>query len=193
MNTGDQAPASPLLQVLDLLESLGLRYHLGGSYASSFHGVPRHTHDADLVVELDERAVGALAESLASDFYLDENRMRQAVARRSSFNMIHLATGFKVDVFVKGREPFDDRELARSELAELPEMGGRTIRVKSAEDIVLRKLRWYDEGGRTSDRQWTDVLGVIKAQGDRLDREYLARWSEELGVRELLDRALTER
>ena len=64
--------------------------------------------------------------------------------------------------------------------------------VKSGEDTVLRKLQWYDEGGRTSDRQWSDVLGVLKAQGSRLDREYLATWADELGVRDLLGRALIE-
>lgn len=184
--------ASPLFEVLQALASLGLRYHLGGSYASSVHGVPRQTLDADLVVDLDAASVHAIADRLREHFYLDEERMAYAVSRRSSFNLIHLATGFKVDVFVKREGVFDDLELERSQLAELPEMGGRSVPVKSAEDTVLRKLQWFAEGGGVSDRQWSDVLGVLKAQGDRLDREYLATWAEELEIRDLLDRALSE-
>jgi hypothetical protein len=192
MNGDPGAPAAPLFQVLDALAALGLRHHVGGSYASSVHGVPRQTRDADLVVDLVQASVQGLADRLRDRFYLDEDRMGHAVAKRSSFNLIHLETGFKVDVFVKGRGVFDDLELERSQLAELPETGGRNVPVKSAEDTVLRKLQWFAEGGRISDRQWSDVLGVLKAQAGRLDREFLVRWAEELGVRDLLDRAFAE-
>lgn len=192
MNGDPGEPAGPLFRVLDALAALGLRHHLGGSYASSVHGVPRQTRDADLVVDLDQASVQGVADRLRGDFYLDEDRMRHAVTRRSSFNLIHLDTGFKVDVFVKGRGAFDDLEIERSRLAELPEEGGRSVPVKSAEDTVLRKLQWFAEGGRVSDRQWSDVLGVLKAQAGRLDREYLERWADELGVRDLLDRAMEE-
>lgn len=181
-----------LFEVLQVLEDLGLRHHLGGSYASSVHGVPRQTLDADLVVDLDAASVQAIADRLRSRFYLDEERMAHAVSRRASFNLIHLGTGFKVDVFVKGEGVYDDLELDRSQLAELPESIGRSVPVKSAEDTVLRKLQWFAEGGRVSDRQWTDVLGVLKAQADRLDKEYLKTWAEELEIRDLLDRALDQ-
>lgn len=184
--------AGALFEVLQVLEDLGLRHHLGGSYASSVHGVPRQTLDADLVVDLDAASIPRIADRLRGRFYLDEERMANAVSRRSSFNLIHLGTGFKVDVFVKREGAYDELELGRSQLAELPERIGRPVPVKSAEDTVLRKLQWFAEGGRVSDRQWSDVLGVLKAQGDRLDREYLATWAEELEIRDLLDRALSE-
>jgi hypothetical protein len=192
VTSGASESAGPLSEVIDAIEDLGLTYHLGGSYASSVHGVPRQTLDADLVVDLDAGSVPRLAEKLRDRFYLDEERMAHAVARRSSFNLIHLGTGFKVDVFVKREGAFDDLELARSGVTGLPELAGRKVPVKSAEDTVLRKLQWFDEGGRTSDRQWSDVLGVIKAQGSRLDRDYLATWAGELGVGGLLEKALSE-
>ncbi len=180
----------PLFRVLDALEELGIRHHLGGSYASSVHGVPRQTRDADIVVDLDAETVPRLAELLRSEFYLDEDRMRQAVARRSSVNLIHLGTGFKVDLFVKGDRPHDELELRRSELAELPGAPGRAVRLQSAEDTVLRKLWWFGQG--RSERQWADVLGVLKVQRGRLDLDYLERGAEELGVGELLEKVLEE-
>lgn len=192
MSEGASGGTAPLLEVLDALDRLGLRHHLGGSYASSVHGLPRQTRDADLVVEMDSQAVALLAGLLRSSFYLDEDRMRQAVARRSSVNLIHLATGFKIDLFVKGDEPFDESELDRSRLADLPGVPGRQAPVKSAEDTILRKLAWFTEGGGTSERQWLDVLGILKVQRGALDREYLAKWAKELGVDELLERALGE-
>ena len=192
MSEGPPREADPLLQVLDALDRLGIRHHLGGSYASSVHGVPRQTRDADLVVDLHSQAVPLLADALRSTFYLDEERMQQAVARRSSVNLIHLATGFKIDLFVKGDRPFDESELGRSRLADLPGVHGRQAPVKSAEDTILRKLAWFAEGGGTSERQWLDVLGILKVQRGALDQEYLARWSRELGVRELLERAMRE-
>jgi hypothetical protein len=187
----DEPPpsADPLVEVLDALDRLAIPHQLGGSYASSIHGLPRQTRDADLVVDLDMAQVRPLANLLRATFYLDDERMRSAVARRSSVNLIHLATGFKIDLFVKGREPFDDSELARSRLAEVPGGHGRQAPVKSAEDTILRKLAWFAAGGGTSERQWLDVLGILKVQGDALDDDYLVEWADELGVRELLEKA----
>ena len=110
MTAGADESAGPLSEVIDAIEGLGLRYHVGGSYASSVHGVPRQTLDADLVVDLDVASVPKMAARLRDRFYLDEERMAHAVARRSSFNLIHLGTGFKVDFFVKREGAFDDLE-----------------------------------------------------------------------------------
>lgn len=192
MDEHPAGPAAPLVEVLDALDRLGIRHHLGGSYASSIHGLPRQTRDADLVVDLKPSTVPVLAAMLRPAFYLDEDRMRQAVRRRSSVNLIHLATGFKVDLFVKGDGPFDDLELARSRPADLPGAAHRRVPVASAEDTILRKLMWFEQGGGASERQWLDVLGILKVQRGSLDDEYLAEWATELGVKELLERALRE-
>ena len=178
------------LQVVDALDQLGIRYHLGGSYASSIHGIPRQTQDIDFVVDLRLSQAGQLATKLEGDFYVDEQRARQAIERRSSFNLVHVGSGIKVDFFVRGDEPFDLEEFARHRPELLQTEPERRVFVKTPEDTLLRKLQWYRLGGEVSDRQWSDVLGVARIQGDRLDRPYLERWSGELGVADLLQRAL---
>lgn len=180
---------SVLVHVLEVIDRLGLRYHIGGSFASAIHGVPRQTMDADLVVELDDAGVVGLVEKLRDDFYVDLEVAREAVPLRGSFNAIHLETGFKVDFFVKGRDAFDELELERSVLMQITADPPRSAFVKTAEDTVLRKLQWYRSGGEVSDRQWRDVLGVLMAVGEELDREYLHRWARRLGVSDLLERA----
>jgi hypothetical protein len=178
----------PLL-VIDVLESLGVRYHVGGSFASSIHGLPRQTLDLDLVADLPLSAVPAFVACLEKDFYLDEEAIRRAITRHSHFNLIHLASGFKVDVFLPNAEGFDRSELVRGVPFTIDDPD-RTVVIKSAEDILLRKLQWYRLGGETSDRQWSDILGIVRTQGDRFDFSYLRRWAEALEITDLLDRAL---
>jgi hypothetical protein len=179
------------LEVARLFERLGVRYVVGGSLASSLHGVPRSTDDADLGAELREDHVRPLVQALEGRFYVDEERVRHAVRRRGSFNVIELPTMFKVDVFVLGEGPLHQEQLARRQRVTLPE-GGEELEVASAEDTILQKLRWYRLGGEVSDRQWGDILGVLKVQGQGLDRAYLQRGAELLGVEDLLDRAFRE-
>jgi hypothetical protein len=186
------ASLSVVFQVIDILEELGVRYHLGGSFASAIHGVPRQTMDADLVVDVDAVAVSRLVDSLHGDFYADLAVAKEAVALRGAFNTIHLKTGFKVDFFVVGTGEFDQVELERSEFKQIIADPPRSAWVKTAEDTVLRKLQWYRSGGEVSDRQWCDVLGVLMAARERLDRDHLHRWAAELGVGDLLDRAIRE-
>jgi hypothetical protein len=178
------------LQVIAVLENLGVRHHVGGSFASSIHGVPRQTRDLDLVAELTPGHIAAFAAGLQADFYLDEAAMRRAIERRSHFNLIHHATGFKVDLFVSGAGAFDRAEMERAAPYPLGEDPPRCVLIKSAEDILLRKLAWYRLGGEESDRQWTDVLGIVRAQAGRLDLPYLRTWAAPLDIADLLDRAL---
>ena len=119
-------------------------------------------------------------------------KTRAAVLRKASFNLIHLQTGLKIDIFIRRPEPFDQSEFQRHATYRLIQEPPRDVVVKSAEDIVLRKLLWYRIGHEVSDRQWSDILGVLKTQGERLDQAYLKRWSEDLQVADLLERALAE-
>jgi hypothetical protein len=176
--------------VIDALESLGIRYHVGGSIASSVHGVPRQTQDIDIVAELDTRHVDALVTRLGDAFHADARSARAAILERSSFNVIHFDSGIKVVLFPRGDRPFDLEELSRSRSELVVAAPERRAFVKTPEDTILRKLQWYRDGGEMSDRQWTDVLGVVRTQGSRLDRRHLERWAEELGVADLLERAL---
>lgn len=179
------------LKVARVFERLGVAYALGGSLASSLHGVPRSTNDADLAAELDDEHVGPFVRALEDSFYVDEERVRDGVRRAASFNVIELATMFKVDVFVLGAGPLDREEIWRRQRITLPE-SGEEVDVASAEDTVLQKLHWYRLGRGVSDRQWQDVLGVLQVQGARLDRDYLERGAELLSVADLLTAALEE-
>ena len=176
------------LRVIDIFETLGIQYHLGGSYASSIHGVPRQTQDVDLVAKLLPEHVEPLVAALGSDFYADAEPAYRALAQRSSWNVLHLASGVKVDIFCLGDSAFDRSEFERAELTRLYGEDPVRIRVKTAEDIVLRKLEWYRLGGETSDRQWNDVIGCLRA-GAR-DIDYLRHWARELELTDLLERAL---
>jgi len=181
-----------VLEIVSVLEDLGVQYHLGGSFAAAVHGVPRQTRDADVVADLDAATAAQLVKLLQGDFYIDADATAAAVARRGTFNAIHLATGFKVDFFVAGTEAFDAAELQRSELQPIAADPPRSVYIKSAEDTVLRKLQWFRDGGEVSDRQWNDVLGILMAQGGHLDQRHLRQWSDALGVTDLLERALRE-
>lgn len=176
-----------------VFEALAVPYLLGDSLASSFYGLPQATQDADIVADLQIVHISPLTEALRARFYLDEERMLSAARRRASFNLIHLETNLKVDVFVPANEAFERSEMARRRSVAFRGAGGESsLQVASPEDLIVQKLRWFELGGGASDRQWNDLLGVLKVQGPRLDMAYLERWSREIGVEELLARALAE-
>ncbi len=172
---------------------LGVRYYVGGSMASSVRGLPRTSIDVDVAAELLPQHVERLVGALAGEFYVSEARVREAVESRRSFNAIHLATMMKVDVFVSKQRPFD-RALFDRLTPEFLDAVGTSIPhpVPRAEDVVLLKLDWYRAGGEVSERQWGDVLGVLKVAAGDLDREYLSQWAKDLGLADLLERALVE-
>jgi len=177
--------------VVRALERLEARYYVGGSVASSARGVARSTLDVDIVAELREDHVGPLFRELDGPFYVDEERIRSAVRRGSSFNAIHLDTMVKIDVFVSRRRPWDDEAQARATEQALTG-GTRPVRVASAEDVVVAKLAWYESGGRVSERQWSDVLGVLRAAGETFDHTYALRAAQSLGITALLEAALRD-
>src|SRR5688572_25581370 len=130
---------SALDPVVAALDALDIRYYVGGSVASSTHGVPRSSLDADLLAELDPDSATRLVELLGEAFYADRDRARDSAQRGTSFNVIHLATMFKVDIFVSRNRPFDLSVLSRAVRRTLGG-GPRSYRVASAEDVVLLKL-----------------------------------------------------
>ena len=132
---------------------------------------------------------------MGRDWYRRDAAIGAAIAGGgggASFNAIHLPSGVKVDVFVVGADPFDRHRVMRGQSVCVGPDPGALLRVDTAEYTVLRKLEWFRRGGETSDRQWRDVLGILRAQGTRLDGAELARWADGLGVADLLARALEQ-
>lgn len=179
-------PVGATAEVARALDELGVRYAIAGSLATSVHGKPRSTHDVDLVAALALVHVDRLVAALEPRFYVDAEMIRDAIRTGECFNVIYLATSFKVDVFV-GRDEFSRQELDRRQLVHVE---GHALHVATAEDAVVHKLLWYRRGGETSDRQWGDVLGVLETRAGTLDIAHMRRWADELGVRDLLERAL---
>jgi hypothetical protein len=191
MSVGDLFEA--LNAVVQAFEKLGIQYLIGGSVASSAYGIARATLDVDLVADLGENQISSFIDLIHDSYYVDEDRVRDAIARRSSFNIIHLESMIKVDVFILKPHPYDQAAFARARLEKLEESASsRHHYLASPEDVILNKLAWYRQGGCVSERQWNDVLGVLKVQQSSLDRKYLCRWAEELNLADLHSSALAD-
>ena len=180
------------LLVTNLLDDLGIPYVIGGSMASIIHGMLRTTMDVDIVADIHPEKVSSFASKLQDAFYVDEQMIQQAIQRQSSFNLIHLNSMFKVDIFIPKARPFDNQQLSRRVAEKISPDSDAQIWVLSPEDIVLAKLDWFRIGGEISERQWRDILGVLKTQQNSLDIAYLKQWAQSLSVGDLMDRALDE-
>ncbi len=192
MNEDETELLAAVSCVVRAFEALGVDYLVGGSVASSVFGEPRQTVDADLVARLLGRHAEPLAERLAGEFYADLTAISEAIQTQGCFNLIHLATMTKVDVFVRWRDAFAQSQFARRQKKSVGQSAPVDLFFASAEDVVLAKLDWYRKGGGVSDRQWRDLLGVLKVQSGTIDRDYLVHWAGVLGVTDLLRRALDD-
>lgn len=181
-----------LRPVADVFESLGIEYYIGGSIASSYHGKGRSTLDIDIIAGIGSEHVAVMARLLESEYYADAAMIGEAVRNRRSFNLIHLATSYKIDVFVIGKRSFEQEARRRIVHGRVPGDETRLFPIASAEDVILNKLEWYRLGKEVSERQWLDVIGVMRMQADQLDNAYLDRWVTSLGVADLLERAREE-
>src|SRR5215468_6582265 len=179
---------TPLIEAFD---RLGIAYYIGGSVSSSLHGVARQSQDVDVIADIRPDQVRVLVQELQRDYYVDEQAWQAAIRHGQPYNVIHLNTMLKVDLIPLKRRAFT-REEARRAQSHLLEAGTRPVRIASAEDAVLTKLEWFEMGGRSSSRQWNDILGILRRQGVALDLAYLRHWADTLQVRDLLERALVD-
>jgi|WetSurMetagenome_2_1015567.scaffolds.fasta_scaffold373560_3 hypothetical protein len=186
-------PIRILLYVSRILENLGIPHLTGGSIASSMFGIPRATQDIDVIIDLSLAKAEDLIKAIQSDFYVDPDQVMQAINRRSSFNAIHFETAQKIDFFIQDESKYAGEEMSRRFRVAVGESANDTIFIASPEDIILQKIVWYKMGSQVSERQWKDVLGIIKVQGgNRLDREYLLHWARDLAISDLVLRVLSE-
>ncbi|MDZ4878393.1 MAG: hypothetical protein CLLPBCKN_007828 [Chroococcidiopsis cubana SAG 39.79] len=180
------------LRMAEILDTLAIPYLIGGSVASSIWGEPRATLDVDIVADIQNSQIQPLVEMLTGEFFVDEMMVREAIERKSSFNVIHLETLQKVDIFILSNQPLAQSEMQRKQQLAIAQNPERLAWLPTPEDIILQKLIWYQIGNRVSDRQWRDVLGVLKVQSDRLDLDYLNYWAATLELQELLAQALQQ-
>ena len=185
-------PLDVAVEVASAFEALGVPYVLGGSLASTIHGEERSTNDVDFAADLSPEKAKAFGARLKPSFSMDDMKVSEAAKRGGHFNLVHWTSMTKVDVYVRRSVGFHASEFARAQRRKLREHPEAFARVATAEDTVIQKLHWFREGGGVSDRQWRDVLGVLKANGARLDREYLREWAGRRSLETLLERALLE-
>ena len=178
--------------VTGIFERLGVPYLIGGSLASTLYGMVRTTQDSDVIAEMHLEHIEPFVSALEADFYVDQEMITESIQRNSSFNIIHRDTMFKVDVFIPRPRPFLKSQLARARRQTFTLGKEVSAKFASPEDTILSKLEWYRLGGEASDRQWRDILGVLKTKTGDLDLDYLRQWAKELKVSDLLERALIQ-
>ena len=183
--------AQPLHALIEALGRSAIPYMIGGSMASGIHGIYRTSLDVDLVADIHPGQVGRLIQELGGEFYADARMMRDALESGRSFNLIHLVSSYKFDIFPLLSDAFQKSQFSRRQIGDIV-LGNETLAVPvaTAEDTLLMKLVWYRSGGEVSERQWNDVRGIVAVQAQHLDREYLRQWATYLKVTDLVDAAL---
>lgn len=185
-------PVAVTLQVTGILEELRIPYVIGGSMASTAYGRIRTTMDVDIVVDLEREHAAPLVSALQTDFYVDLTAVAEAIQRRSSCSFVHLETMFKVDLFVAKDRPFDRLQISRRTRKVLGNEPNQAAYLATPEDIILAKLEWYRLSEQQSERQWSDIQGILLVSGKQLDRAYLQQTAAGLGVGDLLETAFRD-
>ena len=174
-----------LRYVTTTLERLGLRYFVTGSVATIFFGEPRFTNDIDVVADLSPDRIRELCAAFpAEEFYLDEESVRRAVARQRQFNILHPASGLKVDIMVPAHDAFNRSRFAR--VRRLKPAADFDAVFASPEDVILKKLEYYKEGG--SEKHLRDIGGILRVSGDQIDFAYIDDWSSRLNLTEVWEK-----
>jgi len=168
--------------IVEALEDLQVPYMVVGSIASGAYGEPRMTQDIDIVVDLRSGNVEGLCRRFASpDFHVEPDAVRQAIRTRGQCNIIHGASGNKVDLILLKDTAWNARQFERRQRLEI--IKGRQTCIATPEDIILSKMLWYKEGG--SEKHLRDVAGILKVSGDAVDRQYVSLWAGKMGLADI--------
>lgn len=174
-----------VLQFIDALHAVGVRYMLVGSYSSNFYGRPRSTKDADFVAEIDQGQLNAVGAALGDEFRVDRQMSFETVTMTTRYIIHHNSTAFKIELFQLSPDDHDqERFRRRSEI----DFEGRSVWIPTPEDVIITKLRWARAGNRSKDL--TDVAGVLSARGALLDLGYVRHWTDRHGTRGLFEQLL---
>ena len=172
-------PSDLLRYVARAFERIDLRYFVTGSTVTIFYGEPRLTNDIDIVVDLSERQIAEFCRQFPeTEFYVSEAAVREAVRRKTQFNIIHPASGLKVDVIIPEPTPFNRSRFGRVRHVHPEEDFEASF--SSPEDAIIKKMEYYRQGG--SEKHLRDIAGVLKASGEQIDRAYITRWANEMGL-----------
>jgi hypothetical protein len=171
-----------VLAVIDALVACGIPYVLVGSYSSNVYGIERSTQDADFVIELGRASITDLSRRIGPAIRLDPQMSFEAVTMTTRFVAEVVGTPFKVEFFLLGNDPHDQERFRRRRAVKLLD---REVFLPTAEDVIITKLRWALNGGRSKDRD--DARDVIAVQGDRIDWDYVHPWCDRHRTRALLD------
>ena len=153
-----------LTPVTEAFEQLSIPYYIGGSVASSLYGMARSTMDVDIVADIKKNYVSKLRDKLDEKYYIDEDMIIGAIENSSSFNLIHLETAIKIDVFIYKDEPHQRKAIERKVKDKFDEELDYECYFSSPEDIIIAKFQWFELGNRTSQLQWLDILGGFPAE-----------------------------
>jgi len=172
-----------LLEYLSVtLGHLGIPYFITGSIASIFYGEPRFTNDIDVVIELQTKDIDVFCQSFPSpEYYLSPASVRDAVRQRFQFNIIQTTSGLKIDVIIPDDSEFEKSRRQRTKTMTLPK--GQIVHIASAEDLILRKMEFYQEGG--SEKHLRDIAGILRIQKETLELAYIEKWADVLQVQNI--------
>ena len=170
--------------VIQALEGAGIPYMITGSQASAYYGEPRFTRDIDIVADIKpEQAKDFVTYFPASEFYRDQETIEEEIKKRGQFNIIHVASGLKIDIILTKTTSFSQTEFVRKNRSAI--FPGQDAYFASPEDVIIKKMEYYKEGA--SEKHLRDIAGILKISGEMVDRDYIAEWARQLGLTEIWD------
>lgn len=175
-------PYELLERAVAAFERQGIPYLVTGSTAAMAYGEPRLTNDIDIVAGIEEEQVSQLVAAFpAEDYYVSAEMIHEAVRHRTQFNIIHPASGLKIDVIIRRDTPFDRSRFGRAR--RIHPAPSYEANFAAPEDVIIKKMEYYSEGG--SEKHLRDITGMLLTSGDEIDREYIERWAVTLGLSEI--------